>query len=317
MKSKVVFHSAFTLVELLVVIAIIAVLISILLPALGRARAGARQTVCLTNQRTIAMSMLQYAENNKEEFHAVWANRSLRFRSTFGNKWYLIRPYVVDATGALQDTDAYWASLYDSYWGVYLTEEMYKPVPGFGPEPYLGGWEITRCPDAKYTLPAFRRIGGSGTLLEHDPYTLHSTYCFNGVTPGFDGVPDTGTKVFFERARRPSGGFYRKPRKLTQVNYPAEIISFHDGSEVMMDGNGDTLVQLDQWSTGGSNPLPNDWERQQWVKEYFRHPGGCAVAWTDGHCSMISRGRAERAKADLRAEIGFNRGRLPWYSSRY
>ena len=88
----------FTLIELLVVVAIIALLISILLPSLNRARDQARTAVCLSNLKQLGLAFALYAEDHRGRLSAMYTDNS------FWDVWNrTISPYMsrpdADASG--------------------------------------------------------------------------------------------------------------------------------------------------------------------------------------------------------------------------
>jgi prepilin-type N-terminal cleavage/methylation domain-containing protein len=77
-------HHGFTLIELLVVVAIIAILASLLLPALSGGKVAVRKSLCVSNQRQISLSTQMYADDSNGAFpkadnsdHTLWIKKMI------------------------------------------------------------------------------------------------------------------------------------------------------------------------------------------------------------------------------------------------
>jgi prepilin-type N-terminal cleavage/methylation domain-containing protein/prepilin-type processing-associated H-X9-DG protein len=99
-------QGGFTLVELLVVIGIIALLISILLPSLNRARETANRVKCASNLRQIGQAILLYSNDNKGLYPRTLASSGANVIPTWGTNATNTDPFLTGGPSPADVTSA-------------------------------------------------------------------------------------------------------------------------------------------------------------------------------------------------------------------
>ena len=158
---------AFTLVELLVVIGIIAVLIGILLPALGKAREAAKAIKCASNLHSIGAGMANYIADYKG---------SLPPSNTY------VGTQLNYVGGVLKQTPSTPVNGY-LHWSAFLFNNGYAAAPPYTTFLSTAAWSMFQCPslDKGGLPPANTYAGNNDTLGNESPGVIDSPGSADGV----------------------------------------------------------------------------------------------------------------------------------------
>jgi prepilin-type N-terminal cleavage/methylation domain-containing protein len=165
-------RTAFTLVELLVVIAIMAVLLTLLTPALQKARYQAQRLICLTNVHAQASAQFQYATEYDGKFSPNDANGPQYMRSSFYGG---TDTFSVMYGEYITDTDVMFCPVMNKL-GWYMSKRYY--VSGYG------GWDILEWSGKSNSGTNWNPVNGP-------PAQVLSGYCWfaNFRRSNIAGVP--------------------------------------------------------------------------------------------------------------------------------
>lgn len=140
----------FTLIELLVVISIIAMLLAILMPALGKVKEKARTMVCRTNLRQLAFSCRLYSEDHDGKLYAYGSGLFLNQISPYADDVDSIRycPYTrVDEKTVTSTGTNRWGSAKKPWvWGYGVPEPEYGSYT-------CNGWLYTWSSSMDFIVP--------------------------------------------------------------------------------------------------------------------------------------------------------------------
>jgi prepilin-type N-terminal cleavage/methylation domain-containing protein/prepilin-type processing-associated H-X9-DG protein len=244
----------FTLVELLVVIGIIALLLSILIPALARAQKQARSVKCMSNLRQIGLANAMYQAAHKGSFPV--------------NMWY-----YVPSGGTQMQGDETW----DCKLALYLNIKPLKADGTYGGAKYAAA--VLQCPsDIRYDAASFGPFIRSYTASAFKGTILGTGLANPRVNDGVVYAPDNGT----------SQGY---GIKASMIRSSASTVSYCELWTLVAGSQPGSFTGNQQWNpTGSTTPgwlgdtsLPAGLLNNAWY-----HNKKMSALYCDGHVAQVN-----------------------------
>ena len=236
--------NGFTLIELLVVIAIIAILASMLLPALAKAKSKAQGILCMNNTKQLMLANHMYTGDNDDKFPSSFHGGEAQNPDSIDKKY---APWIV---GWLD-----WGTSPHNTNFLYLTDEKYSKLAK-----YFGNTKnIFKCPADKFLAPVQRNKGWaarvrsvSGNIgvgegnAETGPWDTTYKHIIKASELSIPGPSMTWVYVDEHPDSINDAGFFA-PRSTSWIDLPA---SYHNGACGFAFADGHSEIR--KWKTGAT-----------------------------------------------------------------
>jgi prepilin-type processing-associated H-X9-DG protein/prepilin-type N-terminal cleavage/methylation domain-containing protein len=285
-------RKAFTLVELLVVIGIIALLISVLLPALNKARQSAASLQCTSNIRQLAMAAITFAQEHHQHIPVCSDNSLVVGVNSFNDPYK--QNFSYRATGSpLADELQDWASALLPYMGDRsLTDFQKAPTDKT---------KVFQCPSDPWMndpQPGYRLFNDvSNTVSNFQPISYGYNADIGCLTDsaGVGRFAASTASVTVFNGPAPLGGFFG------HIYKPAETLLFADcGNRPEVAGNTPLDYNDVLYYTTNANNLTKSISPGTMLGEslkvnflgripYIRHRNRINIAFADGHAENVGK----------------------------